>query len=145
MSRTRLTLAGLAVALWLGAATGTQADDRQYYGGWNYHPQKQYYYNTYFYKPTPTYTGYTHHYCVYQPSTPRYVYYYNPHSQQYWGRFDLEGKPGEQYSLLTPETRKATLADIPESAFPKPAGMPLIPEAADGVTITPPPGKPDLP
>ncbi len=147
MNRARLPLAGLGLALilTLGASSSAQANGRQYYGGWNYHPQRNYYYSNYYYKPTPTYSGYSYHYCIYQPSSPRYIYYYNPQRQVYWGRFDLEGKPGEQYSLLSEETRKQSLSDIPESAFPKAAAMPGIPEAEDNVSIDPPPGKPDLP
>lgn len=105
---------------------------RQYYSNWSYHPTNSYYYTRYYYRPTPTYQTYSYHYCVHYPSQPRYVYYYNPHTSQYWGRFDCEGKPGQQYSLLKPEDRKAKLEDIPESAFPKPAAMPAIPEATDG-------------
>jgi hypothetical protein len=146
MSYTALRLAGLglAVALVCAAASPAQADGRQYYGGWNHYPQRSYHYCNYYYKPTPTYTGYTYHYCIYVPSTPRYIYYYNPHNQTYWGRFDTEGKPGEQYSILSEENRKANLKDIPESAFPKPAAMPVIPESEDSVSIDPPPGKPQV-
>jgi hypothetical protein len=146
MSGSRLPLAGLGLALvlTLGASSGVEAAGRQYYAGWHQHPSYGYYYNTYYYKPTPSYVGYTYHYCVYQPSQPRYIYYYNPHRQVYWGRFDLQGKPGEQYSLLADEHRKKSLADIPESAFPKPAAMPAVPDSTDGATIEP-PGKPDVP
>lgn len=105
---------------------------RQYYSSWSYHPSHNYYYTRYYYKPYPTYNTYSYHYCIHYQSQPRYVYYYNPHSQQYWGRFDCEGKPGEQYSLLKPEDRKGKLEDIPESAFPKPGAMPEVPEGADG-------------
>lgn len=129
------------------AANDADASYRQYYSGWRYYPQRTYYYTTYYYKPAPTYTTYSYHYCVYYPSQPRYVYYYNPYSRQYWGRFDLEGKPGEQYSLLKEEDRKERLEDIPETAFPKPAAMPAVPESQDGAAIEPPPGVPeqDLP
>ncbi|MFV0445922.1 MAG: hypothetical protein ACK5Q5_20275 [Planctomycetaceae bacterium] len=145
MNRTALRLAGLAAAImiWSSLATSAQANGRQYYGNWNFHPQRSYHYCNYYYKPTPTYNGYHYHYCIYVPSQPRYIYYYNPHRQVYWGRFDLEGKPGEQYSLLTEENRKKSLADIPESAFPKPAAMPQVPDAEDTVSIDPPPGRPE--
>ena len=120
----------------------SQAAYRQYYSSWNYHPQRSYYYRTYYYKPQPTYTSYNYHYCIHYPSRPRYVYYYNPHSRHYWGRFDLEGTNGEQYSILAEEDRKGTLAEIPESAFPAPAAMPVIPEAEDGEQVAPPEGVP---
>jgi len=145
MRTSRLQLAGLTLAfvMVMGLSTSAQADARQYYGGWSYHPQRNYYYRSYYYKPTPTYTGYQYHYCIYNRSTPRYVYYYNPHRRVYWGRFDTQGKPGEQYSLLSEENRKESLSDIPESAFPKAAAMPQIPDAEDSVSIEPPEGLPE--
>ncbi len=122
----------LAMVMAGASAHAYSGGHRQYYSSWSYHPTHNYYYTRYHYKPYPTYPTYSYHYCIHYTSQPRYVYYYNPHSQQYWGRFDCEGKPGEQYSLLKPEDRKAKLEDIPESAFPKPGAMPEIPEGTDG-------------
>jgi hypothetical protein len=149
MKVSKLFLSLSAFALLVLATSAAQAGyPRQYYSSWNYYPQRQYYYTTYYYKPTPTYQTYSYHYCVHYPSQPRYVYYYNPHRGYYWGRCDLQGKPGEQYSILAEEDRKANLTDIPESAFPKPAAMPAVPEAKDGTANTdntavdPPPAPP---
>lgn len=135
----------LLAALFIMQAAPQEADAayRQYYSSWNYNPTRSYHYRTYYYKPTPTYTTYHHHYCIYRPSTPRYVYFYNPVRRTYWGRYDLEGKPGQEYSILKEEDRKSDLNAIPESAFPKPAAMPLIPDAEDGEQMEAPPK--DLP
>ncbi|MCA9051855.1 MAG: hypothetical protein KDA89_24120 [Planctomycetaceae bacterium] len=146
--RTKLGILLLAVAATavVGLTTSSESKAfygyRQYYSSWSYRPSYNYYYTRYYYKPTPTYSTYSYHYCVYRPSQPRYVYYYNPHSRHYWGRFDCEGTPGAQYSLLKPEDRKEKLEEIPESSFPKPGPMPAVPDAADGTksdgqTITP--------
>lgn len=133
MNVSKLFLSLSAVALLALATTSAEAGyPRQYYGNWSYYPQRSYYYTTYYYKPTPTYSTYSYHYCIYYPSRPRYVYYYNPHRGYYWGRCDLQGKPGEQYSLLAEADRKSNLDEIPESAFPKPGAMPAVPEAKDG-------------
>ena len=107
---------------------------RHYYGGWNYYPARTYYYSHYYYKPYATYEGYRHHYCVYYHSSPRYVYYYNPVSRVYWGRYDLKEKG---YSLLAEKDRKEDLKSIPETAFPKPGQMPPIPESDDGERMLP--------
>jgi hypothetical protein len=111
---------------------------RQYYSSWRYYPSRTYYYSSYYYKPYDSYSGYKHHYCVYYPSQPRYVYYYNPYRQVYWGRYDVESKG---YSLLADKDRKQKLEDIPESAFPKPGKMPAIPEGEDSVAMEPPPSE----
>jgi hypothetical protein len=108
---------------------------RQYYSSYYYNPTYSYYYSYYYYKPYDSYAGYNYHYCIYYPSQPRYVYYYNPYSSQYWGRYDLKGKKGEEYSLLAEKDRKSSLKEIPESAFPKPAAMPKVPDAKDDVAI----------
>lgn len=138
-------LLGVVALVTLGAATPADADyrygygHRHYYSSWSYSPQKSYYYRRYHYKPYSSYSGYKQHYCIYYPSKPRYVYYYNPHRKTYWGRLDLEGKEGEQYSLLAPEDRKENLEDIPEKAFPKPGAFPKVPDKdlKDDLTVPP--------
>jgi hypothetical protein len=110
---------------------------RQYYSDWNYYPTYGYYYSNYYYQPTSDYQGYNYHYCVYYPSSPQYVYYYNPYQHYYWGRLNVKGKPGEQYSLLAQKDRKEKLKDIPEEAFPKPGKMPPVPESKDGTPMEP--------
>ncbi len=101
---------------------------RHYYSSWSYHSSNSYYYRSYYYKPAASYDGYRYHYCVYYPTRPRYVYYYNPYARVYWGRYDLTEKG---YSQLADADRKEQLKDIPESAFPKPGEMPAIPESTD--------------
>jgi hypothetical protein len=104
----------------------------QYYSSWRYHRPGSYYYTSYYYKPYVEYVGYKHHYCVYTPTYPNYVYYYNPYKQVYWGRYDFENKG---YSLLDPKDRKQRLEEIPESAFPEPGDMPPIPESQGGEVV----------
>ena len=123
-------------------ASFAEAAGRHYYSSWSYYPRRSYYYVYYYYKPTPTYNSYNYHYCIYYPTRPRYVYYYNPYSRRYWGRYDLEKKG---YSMLADKDRKEKLTDIAESAFPEPAEMPAIPEAKDGERMTPPPAVPENP
>ena len=140
-------LALLAAALFGGLTVASNPPSanayygyRQYYSSWRYYPSRTYYYRSYYYKPYVSYTGYRHHYGVYYPSYPNYVYYYNPYKQVYWGRYDLEAKG---YSMLADEDKKQKLEDIPDSAFPPPGEMPVIPEAEDSVRIEAPPT--DLP
>ena len=137
-----MTVTGAALLALVGDAEAGYR--RQYYTSWSYYSTTRYYYRTYYYYPTPVATTYSYHYVVYYPSQPRYYYYYNPVSQQYWGRFefDANGK-AKGYSLLAEKDRKEKLADIPESAFPKPAAMPSLPGASDGVTMDAPPA--DMP
>jgi hypothetical protein len=138
MTNRSLTLR-LAIACALVAAASTaDAAYRQYYTAWTHYPAGNYHYRTLYYKPSANYSGYNYHYTIYKPETPRYVYFYNPHKGLYWGRYDIQGKPGAEYSLLADKDRKHKLADIPESAFPTPGKMPVIPESTDGVTLDPP-------
>ena len=128
-----LIMAASAIAVAPANARGSYGQ-RQYYGSWNYSNSHSYYFTTYYYRPVTTVTVYSYHYCVYYPSQPRYVYYYNPTSQVYWGRYDLEKKG---YSLLAVDDRKAKLEDIPESAFPQPAEMPPVPESNGDAKVIP--------
>ena len=141
---TLLALVASAFAV-VGALNPPQAEARllrfrQYYSSWNYYPQRSYYYRHYYYQPYASYTGYKYHYCIHYPSTPRYVYYYNPYRRVYWGRYDLESKG---YSLLAEKDRNGDLKQIPETAFPKPGAMPAVPESDGSDQIDAPPN--DLP
>jgi hypothetical protein len=133
---------GLAVGLGLayGPAVPAAMAQRQYYdSSYTYSPIYGYYYVRYYYQPAPTYTTYDYHYCIYYPSRPDYLYYYNPVSQAYWGRYKVGSKENERYSILAEKDRKKDLKEIPESAFPAPAAMPAIPGSKDGVAMEPPP------
>jgi len=134
----KITLVALALAGGLFTASAAKAYDSCYYTGWNYYPQRQYYYNYCYYQQPQG--DYDYHYSCYYPSQPNYVYYYNPHRSCYWGRYDIEKK---QYSLLDEKDRKGNLKDIPESAFPKPGPMPQVPGAKQGVTLAVPQGIPE--
>lgn len=143
MKTAKLFVAAMALAVTVGGlvSVGPKVAEaafyygRSYYSSWSYYPSSSYYYSSYYYKPYSSYTGYKYHYCVYYPSTPSYVYYYNPYTSQYWGRYDLEKKG---YSLLAEKDRKKNLKEIPETAFPAPGKMPAIPESEDGVAMAEP-------
>ena len=107
---------------------------RQYYSSWAWH--RSYYYRGYYYTVDPADTTYTYQYVIYYPSRPRYYYYYNPRRRLYWGRYDVDAKG---YSMLEEKDRKGEVSDIAEEAFPKPAQMPVIPDAKDGIRMEPPP------
>jgi len=124
------------------------ADDygspRQYYGPWQPSANSTYYYRNYYYKPTPTYTGYKHHYVMAYPSDQKRLYYYNPYKKTYWGYCPTAYSEGEPaYSHLPAEYQKSSLSEIPESAFPPLGPQPAIPESQDGARLDLPPD--DLP
>lgn len=119
------------------------ATPRQYYSEWEKHPQQDYHYRKYYYKPKDDYAGYKHHYVVHTPKKPDYNYYYNPYKKKYWGRCPANhgGKP--MYSHLAPQHRHASLEAIPEAHFPEFGALPPIPESNDGHFLDLPPD--DLP
>jgi hypothetical protein len=130
----------LGAVLLLAVPSEAASSLRQYYDtSWSYSQNVGYYYTSYYFQPAVTQTTYSYHYCIYYPSQPQYIYYYNPVSQVYWGRYEIGSKGENRYSLLAEKDRKKELKDIPESAFPKPGKMPEIPGSKDGVAIEPPP------
>ena len=132
------------VALILATQPKTAAAQhgRQYYDTtWTYSSTYNYYYTTYYYQTTVTTTTYDYHYCIYYPSQPSYVYYYNPDRQYYWGRYEVGSKGEKRYSKLKEEDRKKDLKDIPNDKFPEADKMPSIPGAEDKVAMEPPPEK----
>ncbi len=152
MSDIRFTGAAvIAAAIVFTGFTANQAEaGYQSYSQWSYYPAKSYYYSKYYYKPTPTYVGLKHQFCIYYPSQPRYIYFFNPYRKVYWGRYDVERKG---YSLLEEKDQKNDLKDIPESAFPQPGKMPGVPETKGEEQMSEPDisklpdlkAKPDLP
>jgi hypothetical protein len=134
-------LALVLTLAWASSATPSKAQGlRQYYDtSYSYSPAYSYYYVRYYYKPFISYPTYNYHYAIYYPSYPQYIYYYNPVSQLYWGRYEIGSKGEKRYSILAEKDRKKNLKDIPESAFPAAAAMPAIPGSDDKVAILPPP------
>jgi hypothetical protein len=132
-----------AAALLCTAGAGMAADyyaPRQYYSGWQKPARSTYAYRTYYYKPAADYAGYKHHYVIQKGD---HCYFYNPYSQQYWGRCPSQCHGQPQYSLLPPEWRKPQLSEIPESAFPVLGDLPPIPESDGSAILDLPPD--DLP
>ncbi len=130
----------LVLGLALSSTTARAGGYRQYYdNSWNYNTNYGYYYTNYYFRTTVTQVTYEYNYCIYYPSQPRYIYYYNPSSNVYWGRYEIGSKGDDHYSMLAPKDRKKELKDIPEDAFPKPAPMPTIPGAKDDVKMATPP------
>jgi hypothetical protein len=135
--------ATLTAAVLLASAAAWAGDyysPRQYYSQWQKSPQSNYAYRTYYYKPTPDYAGYKHHYVIQKGD---HCYFYNPYEKQYWGRCPLKHGGQPTYQLLAPADRKPTLAQIPESAFPPAGPLPPIPESNGSATLDLPPD--DLP
>lgn len=133
----------VAVTLIGGAADSAPHSPRQYYSSWNKHPTRAYSYRQYFYKPSPTFAGYKHHYVISYRARPKFLYFFNPYKKVFWGRCpsDHGGKP--KYSLLAEKDRKGQISEIPEEAFPEPGALPPVPEATDDATLDLPPD--DLP
>jgi hypothetical protein len=135
MTRKYWLALGCALALVVGAAWGGRADAgfRHYYSSWHrspYHYSYRYYY----------YTPRSYDYVISYPVQPRYLYYYNPVSRTYWGRFDLKT---QGYSLLPEADRKSALKDIPDEKFPPPGELPTVHGEKDADKVEAPPT--DLP
>lgn len=116
------------LAVWLLSPPAATAGYSPVYKGTGYK------YRTYSYY-SPTYRQVRKHYVVYRPSQPRYVYYYNPYTRKYWGRYDRQTG---LYSQLANADKKATISEIPESAFPPGGAMPPA-EPGDETPMPPPP------
>jgi hypothetical protein len=142
LPKLRAVCLGLVLcATWTSVSSA--AGLRQYYDTtWSYNQNYGYYYTTYYYQTTVTQTTYDYHYCVYYPTQPTYIYYYNPSTNLYWGRYEVGSEGDKRYSLLEEKDRKKDLKDISPDAFPPAGKMPSIPGAQDGASIEPPPSPP---
>lgn len=144
-------------------AAATKAGARQYYsngktvGRWQHYPQQKAYGMYYKYKPSAKSNGYQYHWAYYYPSRPKYVYYYNPVANVYWGRCPLNPTKQNPYQILDYADRHADLGTILEEKFkPLPSEinhpktgkqkfvgpMPPIPGSDDDEQMEPPPPPP---
>jgi hypothetical protein len=125
------------------SAAPPRFETRQYYSSWRFHQKGGYHFRTYFFKPSPQFVGFRHHYVIFHPKRPNHLFFFNPYKKQFWGRCPLStgGKP--QYSLLAEKDRKEKLDEIREESFPEPGELPPIPESSDGLAMDLPPD--DLP
>lgn len=141
MSMLKSVVLVAVAAVGLGVSAGeSQAAVRQYYSK-HWERSGGYYHRTYYYQPTVNVQTYQYHRVIYYPTRPKHLYYYNPYSKKYWGRFDME-KNG--YSKLAPEDQNEKLTEIKDEKFPAPTDMPNIPDSTDTVRIDVPPTT-DLP
>jgi hypothetical protein len=124
------------------AKAAPEPQPQQFYGKWQ--EAKNYFYRSYFFKPTSDAKEYQEHKVIFYKEDPRFYYYYNPKSGHFWGR-GLVGSAGschEQYQLLAPQDQKADLNDIPGKAFPTPAAPPKLADIPGGKPapgVNPPP------
>ncbi len=135
-----VAIALLAPALMALAGDGYGA--RQYYSEWQASPKTTYAYRYYYYKPAADYGGYKYQVVVHYPSKPKWNYFYNPYKKVFWGRCPSEYGDQPVYSILPPEMRKPTVAEIPEKAFPAPSAVPNVPDSTDNAKLDLPPNDP---
>jgi hypothetical protein len=128
----RHTTWGLVAALAMGAT----ARGQEYYSGYKDSPARGYRYSYYYFKIAG---GFRYHYCTNSPGSP-YVYYYDPQTQLFWGRYDLNAKG---FSLLAPNDRKGNIRAIDPAAFPAPG--PAMNNPATGDPLSTPPTPPSGP
>lgn len=142
----RFLLASFCIGiLWNASASAGDHGPRQFYSGWQFQQQGNFYHRNLYYKPTPDFHGFKHHHVIRPQHDPKHLYFFNPYKGQFWGRCPADYGDKPVYSLLAPKDRKATLEEIPESAFPKAAALPPIPESTDGELLDlPPDDAPEL-
>jgi len=75
------------------------------------------------------------HLAIYDPGRPGYIYFWNPLTRKFWGRYDIRRRG---YSLLPKASRAKYMGSIPERAFPRPGPMPP-PEEGHRLRMKPPP------
>jgi hypothetical protein len=114
---------------------------RQYYTLWQYDAARACYSCYYQYLPTATSTAYNCHEVIYFAGDPYHYYYFNPYKRKFWGRAPVHQVAGSpRYSRLAPQDTREYIQQIPQSAFPTPGAMPMIPESSDNVAMTLPQG-----
>jgi hypothetical protein len=139
MKTFKATVLALVCALgWTSLAVAAERP-RQYYT-----PQMVFdrandnYRAAYYFKSKPSDPAYKFHYVIRLKSEPQYLYFYNPATKFFWGRFDSV-KRG--YSILVGNDRVSRMSDLSTAKFPEPGPMPAIPGSSDGVLMDMPPGE----
>ncbi len=125
-----------------GSGYGNYTDSTPYkscsYSNWTYDQSHGYYYCVCSYKPS-AYSDYSKYVCIYNASYGNSVYYYNPTSKTYWGRYDAAAKG---FSTLAAGDQKAVIADLPQDKFSAPAAQQVIPGSQANEQMPAPPALP---
>jgi hypothetical protein len=109
-----------------------------YYSSWTYSQPQNYYY-CYCYYRASQYAPWSKYVCIYNRDYSNYTYFYNPSTQQYWGRFDQQAKG---FSVLPEGDRKGAIADLPQDKFPTPVAQIGLPGSQVKEQIVTPPAPP---
>src|SRR5262249_12025200 len=110
----RLALPALLLAV--AAAPASAAGPRQLYSPCEMH-ENGYLYSVYHFRPDAQQEKYDWHQAIVYAKQPRYVYFYNPAAEKFWGRFDrLTGG----CSVLPDRDQADRVSAIAPVAFRKP-------------------------
>ena len=93
----------------LAAVTKDLYGYRQFYSSWKEAPDRGYYYRRYYFKRNQDDREYASHYVIFDPNRPNFLYYFNPKTQAFWGRYPLKREGAPRYSVLPKDKRKPRL------------------------------------
>ncbi len=82
-----------------------------------------------------------HHFAVYHPRQPKFVFFHNPHTNRFWGRYNLETS---KYQILAEADQREKLEDVDEKTFGRPGNLPLEEEGGEQMPAPPAPEKVEL-
>ncbi len=133
---------GVAVLLAGGSEAAAAADQgsnpRQFFSPWQAPAHGRFNYSVWYFLPNPGPKTYRYHYVIYYPKHADFVYFYNPHRQQFWARgATAPGRNQPWFWVINPAARAGTIAAIPESAY-LPKADPVLPGTQDGHRIVSP-------
>jgi hypothetical protein len=132
-------LLALVCALGFTSLAPAMERPRQYYSTrMVYDREGDYYRGAYYFKVKATDGNYKLHYVIRLKSEQHYLYFFNPVTKKFWGRYDALK---QKYSVLAEEDRVSRLSDLSNARFPEPGPMPPIPGSTDGVAMEIPPGE----
>ncbi|HZZ80691.1 MAG TPA: hypothetical protein VFE62_19470 [Gemmataceae bacterium] len=96
----------------------------QSYSSWSPSPAKTYYYRTLTVHTPPPNEAVLEFVLVYHPDRPKYFYYYDPVDKKFLGRYTIGAKPEQCFSLLSWNSRKASLKEIGDPGMALAGPMP---------------------
>jgi hypothetical protein len=139
MKTFKAALLAIVCALgWTSLAPAAERPRQFYTTKMVYDREGDYSRGAYYFKVKPSDANYKFHYVIRLKSDPQHLYFYNPATKKFWGRFDALK---QKYSLLAEEDRVSRLTDLSSARFPEPGPMPPIPGSTDGVAMDIPPGE----
>src|SRR5262245_42491634 len=122
VTATILFIVGMLITASIGKAQEKQSKNQYYTDGkivgqWHWDANAKCFSAYYTFKSSSNATQFSYHLVYYYPDKDKYVYFYNPRTERFWGRCPLNVSKNNPYQILNAQDQRKRLGEIDQKAF----------------------------